>query len=503
MNSLNLKPYTSIEYRDYSIDVILKVEKTDFNNINFEDGKIVFTFLGCKFKKIIIENNEQIDFKDISIQFIDCYIVEILIKNIVTSNISIHFGSSIIAGKIESEKITNVSMNNAIIHDGFFLLNQNAIYISYTEENIFPVRWKKLLKSLKINDLTRFLQRKQSYYIYDTRKITFRTNESSDGKTGLVIDNYENKREYRTRYQLTKEQKQLLNLNLSVFYTKEILLSEIKINKTPLNSISFKGEQNGKLLIENSKVENLFIHNYSINGEAVFFDITPLKELSESSKIEIHQSNLDNSWFDSFRFNQYKTVSFYRTKFSKAKFSSCSFPSDYTSFEKFKTLENVHYPDKKSDNYYKDQYEIFLQLKNALEANGNFYESQKLLAISNDALKKIDDVAKWDKLILWINSRSNNHGLSIRLPVLYFFAFTISFYILYLFSLNRIFNCTAVDWSLIGYYFSFIDLTHKADFLVDKSEFNTASLSIDFLNKVVSGFFIYQFISAFRKYGKK
>ncbi len=166
-------------------------------------------------------------------------------------------------------------------------------------------------------------------------------------------------------------------------------------------------------------------------------------------------------------------------------------------------MENVHYPDKKSDNYYKDQYEIFLQLKNALEANGNFYESQKLQAISNDALTKVDDVAKSDKIILWINSKSNNHGLSIKLPLLYFFIFTIAFYILYLFSLNRMFNCNEVDWSLIGYYFSFIDLTHKADFLVDKSEFNIGSLSIDFLNKVLTGFFIYQFISAFRKYGKK
>jgi hypothetical protein len=137
------------------------------------------------------------------------------------------------------------------------------------------------------------------------------------------------------------------------------------------------------------------------------------------------------------------------------------------------------------------------------ESNGNFYESQKLQAISNDALKKIKDISNWDKVILWVNSKSNNHGLSIKLPLLYFLVFTILFYISYLYSLDSIFNCNEIDLSLIGYYFSFIDPTHRTDFLVSKDEFNTASLSIDFLNKVISAFFVYQFISAFRKYGKK
>jgi hypothetical protein len=74
---------------------------------------------------------------------------------------------------------------------------------------------------------------------------------------------------------------------------------------------------------------------------------------------------------------------------------------------------------------------------------------------------------------------------------------------LYLLSLGRIFNGNKINYSLIGYYFSFIDLTHRTDFLVAKDEFNIASLSIDFIKKLLCGFFIYQFVSAFRKYGKK
>lgn len=498
-----LTPYSSIQFQDFIFEKVFTITKKDFQNIQYQDGKIVFTFLGCKFNKIIIENTEQIEFQDISIQFVDCFIKEIYVSEIETNNISIHFGSSIVSGIINSKKLTNVSINNSVVHNGLFLRNQNSVNILYTEENIFPLRWRRLFKSMNIKNLANFLKTKQSFYIYDTKKIIVRSNEATNGRIGLITDKFSKEKQNNIRYQLSDIEKSYLNINITLILEKEIEQSKVEITGSYLNLLSIKGKLDGKLNIENSKIDNLHIHHFTSKGEAVFYNLKPLSNLGNNSRIEIHQSNLDNSWFDSIEFDAYSTVSFYRTRFGKAKFSSCSFPANYTSFEKFKSLENVYYPDKKSDNYYKDQYEIFLQLRNALESNGNFYESQKLQAIANDALKKVIDVSKWDKVILCINSKSNNHGLSIQRPLIYFLLFTIFFYILYLFSLNRIFNYNDIDWTLIGYYFSFIDLTHRADFLVDKTEFNTASLIIDFFNKIIAGFFTFQFISAFRKYGKR
>jgi hypothetical protein len=40
--------------------------------------------------------------------------------------------------------------------------------------------------------------------------------------------------------------------------------------------------------------------------------------------------------------------------------------------KKFSPIENIHYPENRTVNYHKDQYEIFLQLKNALESTGNY-----------------------------------------------------------------------------------------------------------------------------------
>jgi len=212
---------------------------------------------------------------------------------------------------------------------------------------------------------------------------------------------------------------------------------------------------------------------------------------------------MDNTWFDNIDFNGYKILSFYRTRFAKASFTSCNFPTDNLTFEKFKTLENIYYPDKKPQNYFKDQYETFLQLRKSLENSGNYYEAQKLGAISKESLRRIASLSTWDKFILWVSRYSNNHGLSIKGPFLSLLILSIVFYIVYLMSLGRIFVNTKIDWNLVGYYFSFLDLTHKKDFLVPKTELNGWSVTMDFLNKVVVGFFIFQFISAFRKYYKK
>lgn len=166
-------------------------------------------------------------------------------------------------------------------------------------------------------------------------------------------------------------------------------------------------------------------------------------------------------------------------------------------------IENVHYPERKTQNHHKDQYEIFLQLKRSLESTGNYFEAQKLQAIAHDALKKIKSIPVGDRIILKINSCSNNHGLSVGRPFGWFILISVLTYALYLLSLGKIFSSNEIDYKLIGYYFSFIDITHRNDFLVSKNNFTFWSLAIDYLSKVLFGFFIYQFIAAFRKYGKK
>jgi hypothetical protein len=502
MTVLQLQPYSILNGQRFLDDTKIVVKKKDFNGIQYKEGRITFSIINCDFRKLVIENNKEIDFADVSISFTGCIIQEIEIKQILSKNISLHFHSTVVRGNIQDNSIYNVSLNNCVLAGGLFLQNIKSIVVSYTEENIFPRRWANVLKRANIHNLNDFLQWKQSYYFYGCENIKFSSNYKEESIGGLYLREFDNSKEFRLGYKLTSEQKKMLNINVSMKYDAGKEHSKTEFEDIILSSVTLQGSPNGKITFENVGISNWYLHDFRPKEETTFYNVFPPEHLVDTSKVEFHESNLDNTWFDNTNFAGYPLVSFYRTKFNKTVFTACRFPNNSISFERFTSVENIHYPERKRQSYYKDQYEIYLQLKTALSGTGNFYESQKLLAISNDALRKVEDVSSWDKFILWTNRLSNNHGLSIKRPIVLFFTLSIILYILYLRSLGRIFNSNEIDLTLIGYYFSFIDPTHRNDFLVDKSEFTSWPLFIDYTTKVITGYFIYQFIAAFRKYGK-
>jgi hypothetical protein len=500
MNEIYLTPYSIIENIDYPIDTKIIIRASDFSNVSFQDGRITFSFIGCSFKKLEIENSETIDFKDISIQFISCFINEINVENIITTNFLIFFGSSILQGRIKNENLRSVETNNCLLINSLFLLDLKRAVVSFTEENIFPIRWKKLLKSVNAN-LEDLLTEKHSFYIHDCKNIVFTVNENKTDKRAIYKIPYDSVN--KIGYFLNDEEKQKFKVSLHVQYSADKEHSLTKIINAKLLDLSLSGYSTGELLIENCYIDSWYIRNFSAQLGANFYDIKPLRKATEETKLEIHKSNLDKVWFDNVAFDDYYTISLYRNKFGQTTLTACDFPSKYNDFDKIQTIENIHYPDRKDKNYFKTRYETFLQLKKQLEASGNFYEAQKFQAISNEALKNVENLPYWDRVILKINSLSNNHGLSIKEPFFATISISIIFYILYLWTLGRMFNCNGIDWNLFGYYFSFLDITHRTDFLVSKIELNGWSLTIDYLNKIIVGFLIYQFIAAFRKYGKK
>lgn len=500
MNEIFLTPYLVIENKDYSDNTKIVIRASDFSNVPFQDGRITFSFIGCRFKKLEIENIETIDFKDISIQFIGCFIDEINVENIITTNFSIYIGGSILQVRIKNGNLRSVDVNNCLLNKSLFLLDLKKAVVSYSEENVFPIRWKKLLKSVNTT-LENLIAEKHSFYIYDCKDIVFTFNENTTNKKGLYKMPYDTIN--KIGYCLSDEEKKKIKVSLSVQYSADKEHKLTKIINAKLLALSISGYSTGELLIENCKIDSWYIRNFSAQLGANFYDVKPFRKETEETKLEIHKSNLDKVWFDNVAFDDYSTISLYRNKFGQTTLTACDFPSKYKDFDKIQTIENIHYPDKKDKNYFKTRYETFLQLKKQLEASGNFYEAQKFQAISHEALKNVENLPYWDRVILKINGLSNNHGLSIKEPFIGTIVLSILFYILYLWSLGRMFNCYGIDWNLFGYYFSFIDITHRTDFLVNKSELNGFSLTVDFLNKIVVGFLIYQFIAAFRKYGKK
>lgn len=495
-------PYRTTVNEELTGEAIIRIEASKFDSIDYQKGRPSISYVNCRFTTLRIENQEEIEFEDISINFLNCYIGDLKIEEITSTNISLHFSSSIISGNINNKNIKYVGINNCIVSNNIFLQNINKVYISYTEENIFARRWINLFKLINTT-FEQILPKKNSFFINDCKELTFLFNE--DSKTGLKLSDRHTTGEKSLHYYLTKEDKSKLNINLNLKSSAGNGHIISKIHNSILNSLSITGNFEGEIQLENSSINNFYLHNFSTDKGAIFFDIKP-RTISDTftTKLELHKSNLDNVIFDNFSLAKFTEISLYRNKFGQStSFVSCDFPNNFAEFEKIKTIENIHYPEKKDDNYYKNRYEVFLQLKKTVENSGNFYESQKLQMVSNEALKQVESIPAQDKFILWVNSFSNNHGLSIGRPFMWLTIVSIIFYICYLWTLDKIFNSSSIDWNLIGYYFSFLDITHRADFLVSKSELNGVSIFIDYFNKIVTGFFTYQFIASFRKYGKK
>ncbi|MBK8482782.1 MAG: hypothetical protein IPL31_00100 [Saprospiraceae bacterium] len=227
---MNLIPYSEIKDKDFPIKSILNINANQFNRVNFIPGLATITFSGCRFTQVIITNFENIEFPDISLSFDHCYIEKLEVKDIHSQNIALLFGSTILSGNVESANLKNISFNNCILYQNIFLLNRKNIHITYTEENIFFFKWKKLLESISVKNYREILETTQAYYIHDSKCINYNTNENKTGKVGIYRRKYAmtRKKEIICGYYLTEKEKNLLNISLSIKFSQMLIMLMLK-----------------------------------------------------------------------------------------------------------------------------------------------------------------------------------------------------------------------------------------------------------------------------------
>jgi hypothetical protein len=495
---IELEPYKEIQNEIFN-ELFISVQDKYFKNVEYKDGLFIFKFNFCRFKKISIQNDENINFKDITIVFQDCFIQHIEILSLESNNISLIFLNGVAAGNLKSKKLLNVSFNNTIILNNFFLSDIPKIDIRFSENNLHFKRWNSFLIN---NGLSRqsLLKQEQRFNIYNPKKVNYNTTELQSVNKLYYKDPVQIGGELKTS--LSSIEKQMFDVSLNIYFENSDYV-DLNIKDSYLKSLMLSKSASGNIIIENTFIDNLYLYTFQIQGKLNFYKLSPKEGSTKNKKIEIHQSNLNFVKFEKTNFLKYDLISFYRTNFDGCQFIACDFPEKPDDYEKFKSLANIHYPNVQSNNFYKDQFEIFIQIKSILEKSGNFQEALKLNAMACESLRKTTDINIWDKAILNINALSNYHNLSLKRAMFGFLVSTISIYLLYLNSLNKIFFDGDIDWTLFGYYFSFIDLTHKSEFLVTNENFTFGSLLFDFIGKIFIGFYLYQFIAVFRKYGKK
>lgn len=175
--NIQIKPYETVVNQNYGT-VILKITPEIFNGVTYLNNQTNLNFNNCKFQKLIIINETEIEFKEISLNFSFCQIQDIQIESIVTEQISLHFHGCIIKGNINNNKIRSVSINNCIT-PSLFLQYQNRIDVSYTEENIFITKWISLLKESDVISANQLIKIKQSIYVNHSKIINFRFNHNN------------------------------------------------------------------------------------------------------------------------------------------------------------------------------------------------------------------------------------------------------------------------------------------------------------------------------------
>lgn len=183
------------------------------------------------------------------------------------------------------------------------------------------------------------------------------------------------------------------------------------------------------------------------------------------------------------------------------------------------SIFNIHLKDfatYKGDNYNKaimsdgeiplvNKRETFRIIKRNFERRQNMADSLPFKALEKVALReeiKIKDKF-WDRRLLWLNSVSNNFGLSYGQAILFIFIVALISFIL-----SRLFisdyQYFSISWESANEFwssfFQFLNPTHKPFYLGDNLSYNAGYFIFDYLGRIFIGYGIYQFIQAFRKY---
>jgi len=488
----------------YKGDNHYKIENQDFrktsyssfeipNDITFEDNKTSprLTFIKCKFDDFTIHSNSYYTNDSFSLRFEECLFDNfnneqqstygpVTNKEFSGEYLYINIINCFIKSELKIKNVNTLSFYNSFIKTVSLINIEN---LKITIGNNLPIkdRPEYIVELGKYEDLSGF----NRFHIINCLNITI----SSTKKCKSYL----------------KEIKDLNSFIITML--KLVEGSEISIKNFVFKSLEIRGTFNHDIEIQNSSIQNLLLDTYSNSKKSLFYNVNNIEKTE--SLISITNSDLNQVTFDNLFFNEYAIIHLFRNTFENSKLIGCDFPESIKEFNKIHTVENIKELKNKAPNYYKVRYETFLQLKNVLEKSGNYYEAQKFKAASDEALKKIPRLPYTDKIILELNGLSNQHGQSFLQTFVMFICSTILLYCLYLCALGFKFQLFgAFDSDLVNYYFTFIDITHKRDFISNSKnniiiKLGFWALFIDYLSKVIIGYLIYQFIAAFRKYGKK
>lgn len=272
---------------------------------------------------------------------------------------------------------------------------------------------------------------------------------------------------------------------------------------------SFKGSNiNATINLVDFKIDSIHLDKF-INHNNISF--TNIKGSNEKSIFKIRDSNLKNCNIINVDLTSFKNIEIENSALTDTNFIN-------TIWFKHTQLNN-HLT--KETGYYAKTREVYRQLKFALEKQGDRIQALNFKHLEMHTFKEdLFSKYKWhqrifnqDRFILWVG-QTNNFGQSWLKPVGIFALFLFPLYFLIMVGLSEKlhytfhFNYSSVQTTIseFGKYFyaipDLINPVHSLKKLFPTHEIPALTYWLDFLLKLISSFFIFQTIAAFRKYMK-
>ncbi|HXS36415.1 MAG TPA: hypothetical protein VN721_06920 [Flavipsychrobacter sp.] len=521
---------------------------TDNRNIGFKDclfkGEISINeitierdlrFLNCVMEKgISIKKSkiihESLKFEDTSVNiFFDIF------------NLSSHFGVDLVSCNINAfvrfEDIVTERLlfNKSTFNERVFIKNgsyrSGITFYNNTCENEVILKDIEDSGTLTINGgifKKYFIIELSNSTQGEKKKLNTIHLESTEFKNGFYLDGED------SRDLIKQAQIDIININFSAMLQGDITLRHIDVRMLRLSGFSTKTN----VIIEYALINELNIIHFFNNAELVFSNVRASNNTWIDTDVKVYrksvafisQSNLGKAQFYQMSFNTFDSMTIQDVVLSEIITSNI----EWFSKEKIhvdekarrqlikrhrKNKEAIKNMKKILASDFQSVREIYRQLKYAMEMNGDKPQALEFQRWEMHNYRKFLKYNRQgtivDKLILWI-SQSNNFGQNWLKPTLLLLSLSFIIYVPIALCVNPnillkpsfsqhdiSLTLKVIFYNELKLWFEILNPTHSTNIFGEANNSNGVIYFLDFIERVIVAYFLFQIISAFRKFIKQ
>jgi hypothetical protein len=241
----------------------------------------------------------------------------------------------------------------------------------------------------------------------------------------------------------------------------------------------------GDIFFDSNSVREIMFIDYHERGNTRFRNLK--SDMDSESLFGIENSDMGGMKFLSSDFSSYKKMVINNSSISSIDCVNVKWPETILTSGEFKKID------------YLEQRDVYRQLKLAMNKIHNKFDEINFKSKElHSHLKTLSlrNPTQWlDIIILKLNYLSSNHGLNWLIPLLWIIVIAAGFHTLLLYLHD--YSETIHFWKFV----LFINPAHKVNYMGDSLPIiNTVSMWVDFLGRILIGYFTFHFIRATRKF---